>query len=227
MGILKSGYIKRRLGFKTRKYGGAKKTLKSGKIATRAYVKRIISAEKETHNIQTDATLTTTLTSAANYSTLLNPLSQGDTDNTRTGDKVKFTSFKGKLQIIGAAGLNQNYRCTIVRQKNPRGNAASIADVFGAGANVFHHFNHSNVDFTSRYEIVLDKTMNIASNHSTQVGYGIMDISFDADQVADYSLGNAGSIADIDTNAYILMLQTDAGTAATVNVSSLFFYKDQ
>lgn len=222
------GWIQRRLGFRTKRYGGKKRFAKRTQgLATKDYVKKQMSRNNEMHHIITNTTLTSTLASASYYSTLLNGLVQGDTDNNRTSDRVKFHNFSGKLSFHVPAGVQGNYRITIVRYKQPRGTSATLADIFSASPSVFHQYNDNNIDFNTRYDIIRDFTVEVQTAYASQTMSKLVDISFNANElISDYSLSNIGSIADIDKNAYFLMLQSDISTNTTVNISSTFNFKD-
>lgn len=224
------GWIQRRLGFRTKRYGGKKRFAKrTANLATKQDVKRMISSQEETKMIITPAsTLSITLNNITPISTFLNPLGQGDTDNTRTGDKVRNLQFKCMLYFICPAGGQGNYRAFIIRCKQPRGVSPTLTDIMGsASPPVYYNYNYSNIDFNSRYEIMADRRLVTNSNFSTQQQNLLLDMSFSCeDSQTDYSLGNAGSIADVDKNSYHLFVLGDQSTVSTCIISSIWYYKN-
>lgn len=81
-------------------------------------------------------------------------------------------------------------------------------------------------NFNEHYEIMYDKELNLHSNYSAQVLHTLLDVDLSGDMKTDYSLGNAGTIVDIDTNALYLLVRTDNGSAGFLWTSQLFFFKD-
>lgn len=219
------GYFARRLGYKTRRYGG--RNPKAGKkLATVATVKRLINVNKENKcTFSTQNTLTTLLNNGNQLLYLLNGLTQGDTDNTRDGDIVTWSRLRMRFLIYGTG--SSVYHVQVIRVKKPRGVAPTLTQMFGGTQpSPIDYPYYATQEFNQHYEIIYDKELPIHSNYSAQTMHTLCEVDISPDIKTDYSLGNAGTIADIDANALYLVVRTDNGANTTVNWSNLFFFKD-
>ena len=151
-----------------------------------------------------------------------NNLSQGDDASTRTGNGVGNKSItirvNGVWNVLSANPMH-NLRVMLVKDKQPNGAFPSAATFL------------QNVSFQSgvkdsslaRFKILYDKTMAIS-----QYGPGGMNfkISKRLKDFTKYS-GNAGTIADIQTNAYWLYLISDqAANGPSVQYNVRYKFSD-
>lgn len=230
-------WLLHRMGVKTKRYGGAKKAATKGnrKLATVSTVKRMINKSSETKFVYSAfTTITSNLLSNSSLFTLLNPLTQGDTDSNRTGDKVRFHYLTMNLRhiIYDLQGDDLVYRVNIIRVKNPRGSAPTASTLVvngGTAQNPEEIWDEVLYDFSSRYEVLYDSGVKIihkqiSNNYNLSADY----ISIPCDFTTDYSLSNVGTIADIDQNALYLYVRTNNSTANqhVVQYSYKLTYKD-
>lgn len=219
-----SGFIRRRLGFRTKRYGGAKR-----QRTFTAEVKKIIDKQVDKKFIVVaHSALTTTMTNGNPASTFLNPLVQGVTDNTRLGDRIKAKYLLYNFFIYGPAGASCEVAYALIRTKDPRGVAPSYTQIFNTATPApDDNFNHSTVDWNNRFECLKRGTVHIQANYSTQVQTQMRRLKIDLkDAISDYSISNAGSVADVDKNAYYMLFYTDSGSNTTVYHAYQFYFVD-
>jgi len=223
------------LGMRTRRYGGQKRKAKkeARKVATIQYVKRAIDRSIEDKFVYLNNALMggANLTNATPQVNLLNGLAQGTTDQTRTGDKVRFARLKLDLLVsapISATGNSTAYKFDIIRYKNPRGVAPTITNLYGvATPAAIDHFNDVSIDWKSRYECLASRSFVI--NYPAATVAQVQLLSFDInlnDVQTDYSLGNVGTIADIDKNALYLVAHQDTALSTSVYFAYYLWYQD-
>lgn len=231
------GWLARRMGLPTRRHGGKKKARTKGnrKLASVSTVKRMINRTIETKfTYSAYGLVLANCLNTAPYFGLLNPLTQGDTDSNRTGDKVRFQYLTMNL-FHNLANTNINditYRIAIIRAKNPRGVAPTASTLVvngGTAQDPCEIWDEVNYDFFSRYEVLYDSGVrvlhrNVTTNYTVATDY----VSVACDFTTDYSLGNAGTIADIDQNALYLYFRSGNGTANAhaLSLSYKLTYKD-
>jgi len=210
---------------RTKLHGGRKRALKP-QLATRMDVKRMINQNKETKFAQQNqVTLSSTHTASVPIITLLNGLSQGDTDANRDGDIVLWTNLKIRM-LFNTSG-SAMYKVQIIRQKKARGAAPTLLEMFGSATpSPINYPQMTSQDFYTHFEILYNRELNITSNYSAQTVHTLCEIDLAPDMRTDYSLGNAGTAADIDTNALYLVIRTDNATAATIYYTNVFKFKD-
>lgn len=230
-------WLLHRMGVKTKRYGGAKKAATKGnrKLATVSTVKRMINRSTEIKfTYSAYQSISTNLLNTAPYFGLLNPLTQGDTDSNRTGDKVRFNYLTMTL-FHNLANTNINditYRYSILRVKNPRGVAPTASTLVvngGTAQDPCEIWDEINYDFYSRYEILYDSGVKVLHrNVTTNYTVSAEQFGVSCDFVTDYSLSNAGTIADIDQNAIYLYFRSGNGTANAhaLNYSYRLTYRD-
>lgn len=230
-------WLLHRMGVKTKRYGGAKKAATKGnrKLATVSTVKRMINKSSETKfTYSAYGTIASNLLLSSPYFGLLNPLTQGDTDNNRTSDKVRFMYLTMNLRHVVGDTQNSDvvYRVNILRVKSPRGVAPTSTTLVvngGSAANPEELWDDVNYDFASRYEVMYDSGVKVIRKQiSTNFVIAADYITLPIDMTTDYSLGNVGTIADIDQNALYLYLRTNNSTATNhvVGYSYKLTYKD-
>lgn len=224
------GWIERRLGVRTKRHGGAKRKAKK-QLATIAYVRKAINSTSEKKFIQSQNVSIGPVVTATPVLQLLNGLQQGTTDNTRTGDRVRYTKLLLHAYLVcplQVSGTASHVKVDIIKVKNPRGVAPTVLQIYGSatpGAGDF--FNHNTVDFSSRFQILDSKEyqFNLPSVGNAE-GY-LMKFDIDLnDMQTDYSIGNAGTIADIDANALYVLYHQDNSTSIAIYQSAYLYYMD-
>lgn len=147
----------------------------------------------------------------------LNPLSQGTTSLTRTGDTVlaKYIVIKGHQSYNNAACLS---RFILVLDKEPDGALPAVTDVLTT-ADIGGHINLQN---SNRFVIMKDwfAEVNNVGKYYTPIEV-ILNLNFHC----GYALGNAGTIADIEQNS-ILFIQISNTAGANLTYRHRFAFYD-
>lgn len=159
---------------------------------------------------------------------LLNGIQQGDTQLTRDGIKVNWKSLKITLLFASGSAMvtPTNFRWIIVREETALGSAVGPTQLFNdATPDVLSQYNFTNRNIPQRYKVYYDSGIqtiaNFVTDYTSVTGCGggnfksirtyTKKIKFNF--ITDYSRGNAGTVADIDTNSLSLMVFTDTTTA--------------
>lgn len=153
---------------------------------------------------------------------LLNGLTLGTSAARRIGDKARFKFLELRTTInrndaVAGNSYNAAVRMVVFLQRLPGG----VADApFGAATPyVDGTFDLQTQAFKRRFVILRDHTFNLSAGaRSTKNIITKIPLRFST----DYSLGNAGDITDIDSNALYFMLMTDATTGAYLTTWSHF-----
>lgn len=147
---------------------------------------------------------------------LLNGCQRGTTVQNRVGDEAFFTKIRFRLNFfIGSGVVNENHVLVrLVLHKQPRGTAVTAATyenyAFGfaggyTGTALPNINNHSLKEFVTLKEW----KFRFGESSLDTVGQVIKDLVwFKKGIKTNYELGNAGTIADIDTNAIYLYVST-------------------
>jgi len=167
------------------------------------------------------------------YIALLNGVTQGTTENTRIGRLCKMKWLDIDLDFyanaVNASGLVRFY---IIVETTALGSAISPGQFFVDTAN-FHPTSQR--DRTnrnaSRYMVLYDSkpfvlgglpTSDASTNSFSNIGVAPVEKAFSLhlplEFETDYSRGNAGTVADIDTNSLFLMVVSDISSGNLVNV---------
>lgn len=233
----KRSYSKRKSSFKRRS---------SRRSSKRVSFKRMLSAvaEKKFTYLENTAIMASCYTSSPR-SYLIVPPVQGTTDNTRIGDKIRLHNFKANLQIYTTGASNQadniTVRIELILVKNPHGSTPSNTDVYNSSTPLPQTL-HNDItrNFSSRFKTLWSRSWTFQPQYYyTSDGHTItrqqslaklIHINVPLHEIVmDCSLGNAGTIADIDTNALYFFMHTDASNANnTVDCysSHRLFYSD-
>lgn len=160
---------------------------------------------------------------------LLNGCQRGNTVQSRDGDEAFFTKIRMRLTFyIGSSVVNENHvMVRLVLHKQPRGTAVTAAQyesyAFGASGSQYAGMMLPNINNHSLKEFVTLKEWKFKFSETSldTIGQEIKDIMwFNKGIKTNYELGNAGTIADIDTNAIYLYVST----TNTVTVNGLDLY---
>lgn len=175
---------------------------------------------------------------------LLNPLSIDNTDTTRVGDFVKFTSIQCKGHIVTDQDNNTGTqaRLIIFRDRAPNGAAATAAQLLDASVITPLIDAPYNDAYFKRFKIFYDQRIDI--NASTLTDFDVTTgmttiwtpvstpISFrrKLSSQSNYGLANGGTIADISINSYYALLLSATTTASTLSpvltLGVRMYYKD-
>lgn len=179
--------------------------------------------------------------------TLLNPLTIGNTNLTRIGDKASFTSIQIRATITAAAAAIASpvtWRIIVVRDMQPNGATPTPANLLDTSViTALVHAPYNN-DYTERFRVISDKkgvinpfrnrawTDTAGSNVVTEVGrIGIKyNLRWQLGFATNYGLANGGTIADISKNAVFFLAMSDQTLASdlgpTITGGSRMYFKD-
>lgn len=136
----------------------------------------------------------------------LNAIAQGTTSVTRIGDSIKNQSLSMKATIKQhASATNTTVRVWLVKHKEPRGATVGLAADFWENSNVLTFLQTQKRD---RYVVLMDRTYKLSANGASEVA---IDFSKKLNGHTIYD-GNAGTIADIQKDAYHLIALSDEAT---------------
>ncbi len=167
-------------------------------------------------------TVASTAVSTTAYLNLLNPLAEGDTASTRTGDMVKFDLLQFNLTVtINASATASVGRCCIVRDEQPNGGAFGIGSYFSS---VNNPLSLTNFQQETRFYTYLDEVICVDSQGPQVLSFRkTINLGFHT----NYGLGNAGTIADISKNSlYVLFLSNEATNTPTFSYTVRLLYLD-
>lgn len=262
----RTSYRKGKRGLKTRLPNAIKKTdiIQNKVIKSLSKTVKRIDKTMELKQLQNQQSsysnpptpYTTTFTHTAPQNVLLNGSIQGDSNVTRSGDKIRMTSVQISGQILFTnggqyLGIHTPIRVILYLFKRPRGANPSLSQGGTASGTTSLFYNVGggnypstwqqfdtgvNIDMTNDYKILYDRTYTL----KTLVGAYIP--STDDDQsvnpkinfyirkklnyIADYSRGNSSTIGDMEANALYVAFITDTNSELTVYLDSRVYFKD-
>lgn len=166
-------YVKKRsvIGEFANGYRTAQKALSMVK-----WVKGLINVEKKQIDTTIIAPSTAIPVAGAASAIILTACAQGDTDETRNGNKYKLASCSVKVNLfrLAVAGSTANpcVRLIIFNDKNSNGVAPTLAELLDASS-IIGRYNSDNVG--SRFKILYDKRYSFGwLNSTTNTGAGMM-----------------------------------------------------
>lgn len=184
-----------------------------------------------------------TLLNSTPYVTTLNTVTEGSDETNRVGDKARFNWLKLNFQVVpNSAQLTGCYqiRMMLVKESTCLGSALSLAQFLrGSGTpSVISNQNYVTRDH-SRYKVYYDSGAMLigpsatavvpAGSSGTIATYDIWNggsgdnvcrfIHKKLDFTTDYSRGNAGTVSDIDTNSFSLILITDCTQSGAFDIN--------
>ncbi len=147
---------------------------------------------------------------------LLNATVVGDDFDNRDGRQIRFKSVQYAINVIQhPTAVSTITRIMIVLDKQPNGVLMVIADLLTSGGNTLDFRNLNN---RKRFVIVSDVIVTQSDTANT-TDYRSLYKQMDFKTVYDDS--NAGSIADIETNAlFMILLSSEAANGPTVQVET-------
>lgn len=173
---------------------------------------------------------------------LLNPLVQGDTNITRDGDNVTFTSIQIRLSLLGVptAGFGALYRIIFFRDLQSNGTAPTAAQLLDNSVTTQFTDSPYNSDYTSRFRVIWDFRGVLQPTVPSTVVAGITTQTILSRKswsskrrlgfITNYGISNAGTIADITKNSvYALFLSefSDASNEGPLLTGGVrMIYKD-
>lgn len=211
----------RRGAFKSAYKMGAKRYSKGGKLSSGKiirdvnYLRQFVNTEKKFLN--TVSAGTTLAAGSTGTLVLLNGAVTGDTAYTREGNSMKMSY----LYIEGFIQLNTSTqditRLNVVLDKQPNGAATTYADIFDTGAGVSGCIALRNPATVDRYKVLKQIFITLDNNGNQMKKFKCW---IKLGQHTKYNNGNAGTIADISTNALYFCFAGDN----TTNMSVIDYY---
>lgn len=173
---------------------------------------------KAVDTAQVDATLAASVNTFS-APVALNAMSQGTTSGTRVGRRITMKSFQYRLQFSAATGASANpnpIRVLVVYDKQSNGAAAAATDILTTNTFV----SPINLNNSDRFIVISDLI-----HESGAAGPSTGDCYRKLSLEAIYG-GNAGTIADINTGAVLLMVASTGSASVTYNLYPRIRYTD-
>ncbi len=177
---------------------------------------KLLNVEYKLHTV----TVASTAVTDAGTITPLSLLVQGDTDITRNGNQVKWTSYYLHYRWrIHASAANTAVRLMIVHDKQTNQAQFALADILQSAAAQLNIFSPYNIDNVSRFNVLYDRVHSLVDvGDSAQVIRKLikplqLKIRYDA---------NVGDVTDLTQDSLSLVL---IGSEATNDPSITFFYR--
>lgn len=140
-------------------------------------------------------------------------MQQGDSNITRTGNRITIKSISCRLRIDLTAleALGTSVRVMLVYDRRPNGANAGFTDVLETDS-ILSPLNIKG-NSRGRFQVVFDRTIDFTSTqaHWSDNFWKRMNLQVNYD-------GNAGTVADVDRGNF-MMLTCAAGNAAAINVN--------
>ncbi len=171
--------------------------------------------------------------STANWtSALVSNIVQGDTNTTREGSKVRFTSIFGNIavQMPAVIGGDQIVRVMIVLDRQPNGANLNLLRVLEVNNDIFSRYNRDTVTPSARIKILSNMYFNMSEYAANSSVKRIIMKKFyvKLNNVAQYE-GNLGTVADAVTNAIHVFWDSDntsVANEATIKWNLRLNYKE-
>jgi hypothetical protein len=241
------GVFKRGNNSKHRRSYNNKKVISWGKKVEQLW-KATITERPPKHLIISDvATVTgstsifagTVINQGAPFLAYLNLMSRGTTVQQRLADYCYWSKINIRLQFLSSTALASNARIKymICEQKQCQGSGIAASafgtDMFGSttpNTNMYPNINNHNVK--QKYKVLTHGTLKTTAYLAADKLFEYHVINWFSNQhvKTSYVLGNAGTIADIDTGAIFIYIYTDlpsADTSTAVFGEGQLFFRDQ
>ncbi len=181
------------------------------------YLRRFINTETQ----YTDAVVNGASSGTTATFTLLNGTSQGDGVSNRTGQSIKVVKIDLNVLVKGnQSGTSQAGRILVVMDKQPNAAIFAIGDLLNA-TTVTSMFT---IGGQKRFAVLLDEVYAININGTFTYYYrGVVKCA----SHVEYNTGNAGTVADINSNSiYLLHFSDDNINQPTVKFYSRLWFVD-
>lgn len=162
-------------------------------------LKSLINTEKKF--IDTPSAGATLPTNTNGTLILLNALSQGTAYNQRTGISIKIASIEVEgFCTLNASATTDFIRVSLIQDKQPNGSSANYGNVYDLATAVapLSFRNQATVD---RFVVLKNWKIDLDTNGRALVKFKCY---LKLNEHTKYNAGNAGTIADIATNAFYL-----------------------
>ncbi len=148
---------------------------------------------------------------------------QGTDNDQRVGRSVRFTSLQYNVTLnLHASATRSRCRIMIVRDKYPQGVVANIADIVATGGTQ----GLKNWDNSKRFQIMVDRHMVVNTDYPEKSFTIFKKLGYQAGKTK-FDDSNAGTIADIENNAFYFISFSDEGTnVPLLSVQTRYIYID-
>lgn len=211
--MAKTGYSRR---WKRRAFKGTRALIKYGvpavKLASDVYkLKQMMNVEFK-YSQQNSSTNPTT---ATNTVLLLNGLTKGDDATDREGRQIKMSSIQYSVRVLmNAAATSTMVRLLLVLDTQPNAVISTIPNILETSGGLYVDA-FRNLANRKRYVILRDDKIIVDANTPYKKYDYYKKIGFKT----VFNSGNAGTIADINTNAlYLCAISDEATNAPNVNI---------
>ncbi len=168
-------------------------------------VKALLNVEYKSHTVTAAALAITDSASATNLTLLV----QGDTDITRDGSQVKFTSLRfGFTLKSNASATRTNVRIMLVHDKQTNQAQATATQVLQDSTPIDAIISAYNIDNVSRFNILYDKVFSLDPSYIPTLSRVVhkklnLKVRYDA---------NAGDVTDLTQDSIFLIMVSDQVT---------------
>lgn len=193
-----------------------------GKAATQLYndvatLKNLINTEFKA----IDTTVSSSSISTSATAWLLNGATKGDDLNTREGRQFRMKSIQYHIACtMNAAASHTSVRLVLVLDKQANAAAPAFSDIFSVASTR----GLRDLDGRKRFWIIKDQTIDLSITGQQERNLKFYR-QFDIKTI--FNSGNAGTIADIDTNSlYLFIISDEATNQASVSGFARLRYID-
>jgi hypothetical protein len=174
------------------------------------------------------------ITTAAPLVQLLNGMQRGTLVQQRIADKCNMLQyiFKGQLFTApNATGSGFAIRVMVIADREANGTTLALSDLFGSstpGSQALLNFNNRNI--ARKYTIFADKRFILGGTITNLPTYVQLEMDVSLRNLeTGYERGNAGTVADIDTNAIYLVAICDNAVASQnyLTGESVLYFDDE
>jgi hypothetical protein len=197
-----------------------------GKIANQvmndgAMALKLVSKFLNTEIHYNDVAATAAASSSTASFVLLNGISQGDTTVLRTGSSIKADGIDLAYGVyIGTVALATQQRIMVVLDKQTNGAIFTIASLLSATT----VYAPAVPEGQKRFAILHDESIMLSSAGPNNI---INKVRIPLNNHIEYNLGNAGTVADINTGSiYLIFFSNQAVNTAAFDYYSRFWFID-
>ncbi len=153
---------------------------------------------------------------------LLNATIAGDDFDNRDGRQVRWKSIQYAINILQHATATQTItRVMIVIDKQPNATLMTIGELLTSGAN---NLDFRNLDNRKRFVILSDR---VVTQSDTNNLVNRLDFYQKMDMITIYDDSNAGTIADIESNAlFLVAVSSEATNSPTLQIETRMRFID-
>ncbi len=179
----------------------------ASKALTVAYaVKRLINVEFKQLNI---IGASAAVTDAGTFTPLTN-LVQGDTNITRDGSSVKFTSYRLSYSLqISTSAVNTLVRVLIVHDKQTNQAAFTLGDLLTTSGSVNNIISPYNINNASRFNMLYDRVHTLTTGGNNAVIQRTIHKKLNLKTRFD---ANVGDITDLTSDSLMMIMISDQTT---------------